>query len=183
MTQFKAFGHRTNFYMDFEWTGWATVYSAPRTIKLSCASWFWIFFFIINLLKTFCISVLHIVVPHLCRAFLSFEGVDSLPCIQERICLTTRTGTDCLPTTDFMTFISSGNFLAVVTLCIVEHPFTVYLLSFWKKRKQTFSFNFWPWISSLSLIHLISIPSHICVPPNMRLQFELFNFALYKVTL
>lgn len=36
------FGHRTNFYMDFEWTARVTVHSAkaPWMTKLSCASRF-----------------------------------------------------------------------------------------------------------------------------------------------
>lgn len=146
----------------------------------------WVFFLITNLLKTFCIFCPpHCYLSSLLCISLSSEGVffgvpHSPPCIQERICLITRTGTDCLPTADFMTFISSGNFLAVVTLCIVEHPFPVYLLSRTLKNENRLSpltsdhefplflWSTWVWF-------LISIPSHICVPPNTKLQF--YNFC------
>lgn len=103
------------------------------------------FFLIINLLKTFCIFCPpHGYLSSLPCISLSSEGVffgvpHSPPCIQERICLITRTGTDCLPTADFMTFISSGTLLAVVTLCIVEYPLPVYILSRTLKNKNRLS--------------------------------------------
>lgn len=104
---------------------------------------FFVLFFI-NLLKTFCIFCPpHCYLSSLPCISLSSEGVfgvpHSLPRIQERICLTTRTGTDGLPTADLFTFISSGNFLAGVTLSIVEHPFPVYLLSRTLKNENRLS--------------------------------------------